>query len=98
MQSCILTKASIHHAISNKVKKELGLTQFHVPQGKLLVNAPMESLFSHFNDLAEYKTCTNLTDVMEEVDRVIEEYNECRYQWGLKKMAPVQYRDHQLAA
>ncbi|WMX58813.1 IS3 family transposase (plasmid) [Peribacillus sp. R9-11] len=47
---------------------------------------------------SEYKTCTNLTDVKEEIDRVIEEYNEHRYQWGLKKMAPVQYRDHLLAA
>ncbi|MFJ7684378.1 IS3 family transposase [Peribacillus butanolivorans] len=43
---------------------------------------------------SEYKTCTNLTDVKEEIDRVIEEYNEHRYQWGLKKMAPVQYRGH----
>jgi hypothetical protein len=37
--------------------------------------------------LAEYKTCTHLTDVKEEFDRVIEEYNDHRYQWGLKKMA-----------
>ena len=58
----------------------------------------MESFFGHFKDLAEYKTCTNLTDVKEEIDRVIEEYNNHRYQWGLKKMAPVQYRDHLLAA
>ncbi|MED3688739.1 IS3 family transposase [Peribacillus butanolivorans] len=28
----------------------------------------------------------------------MEEYNDHRYQWGLKKMAPVQYRDHLLAA
>ncbi|MFF5812320.1 IS3 family transposase [Peribacillus butanolivorans] len=58
----------------------------------------MESFFGHFKDLAEYKTCTNLTDVKEEIDRVIEEYNEHCYQWGLKKMAPVQYRDHLLTA
>ncbi|WP_174733683.1 IS3 family transposase, partial [Mesobacillus harenae] len=32
------------------------------------------------------------------VDRVIEYYNCQRYQWGLKKMTPVQYRDHLLAA
>ncbi|WP_174733158.1 IS3 family transposase, partial [Mesobacillus harenae] len=25
-------------------------------------------------------------------------YNCQRYQWGLKKMTPVQYRDHLLAA
>ncbi|MGE7603443.1 IS3 family transposase [Peribacillus sp. NPDC097675] len=57
----------------------------------------MESFFGHFKYLAEYKTCSNLTDVKEEVDRVIEECNVFRYQWGLKKMAPVQYRDHLLA-
>ncbi|WP_350302785.1 IS3 family transposase [Peribacillus frigoritolerans] len=28
----------------------------------------------------------------------MEEYNECRYQWGLKKMAPVQYRGRLIAA
>ncbi|MFF2459844.1 IS3 family transposase [Peribacillus simplex] len=27
----------------------------------------------------------------------MEEYNMSRYQWGLKKMAPVQYRDHLIA-
>lgn len=37
-------------------------------------------------------------NVKKEVDRVKEESNECRYRWGLKKMAPVQYRDHLLAA
>ncbi|WP_230504738.1 IS3 family transposase, partial [Sutcliffiella rhizosphaerae] len=26
------------------------------------------------------------------------EYNNNRYQWGLKKMTPVQYRGHLLAA
>ncbi|MFH0069170.1 IS3 family transposase [Peribacillus sp. NPDC056705] len=40
----------------------------------------MESFFDHFKDWAEYKTCTNLTDMKEDVDRVIEEYNEHRYQ------------------
>lgn len=28
----------------------------------------------------------------------IEEYTECRCQLGLKRMAPVQYRDHLLAS
>ncbi len=66
-------------------------------KGNCWDNAPKESFFGHFKDLAEYKTCTNLTDVKEEIDRVIEEYNEHRYQWGLMKMAPVQYLDHLLA-
>ena len=85
-----------HPLFQNKVK-ELGLTQSMSRKGNCWDNAPMESFFGHFKDLAEYKTCSNLTDVKEEVNRVIEEYNVCRYQWGLKKMAPVQYRDHLLA-
>ncbi|MBK5443126.1 MULTISPECIES: IS3 family transposase [unclassified Peribacillus] len=86
------------HPLFQRKVKELGITQSMSRKGNCWDNAPMESFFGHFKDLAEYKTCTNLTDVKEEIDRVIEEYNEHRYQWGLKKMAPVQYRDHLLAA
>ncbi|WP_338422659.1 IS3 family transposase [Cytobacillus oceanisediminis] len=32
------------------------------------------------------------------MNRVIEEYNQHRYQWGLNKMIPEQYRGHLLAA
>ena len=32
----------------------------------------------------------------EEVDEYITYYNNYRYQWGLNKMTPVQYRDHLL--
>ncbi|MGY3314378.1 transposase InsO family protein [Peribacillus simplex] len=86
-----------HPLFQNKVK-ELGLTQSMSLKGNCWDNAPMESFFGHFKELAEYKICSNLTDEKEEVDRVIEDYNNHRYQWGLKKMAPVQYRDHILAA
>ncbi|MGE7185286.1 hypothetical protein ACQKKK_15135 [Peribacillus sp. NPDC006672] len=48
----------------------------------------MESFFGHFKDLAEYKTSTNLTDVKEEVNRVIEEYNECRLSMRTKENGP----------
>ncbi|MGO4111191.1 IS3 family transposase, partial [Paenibacillus sp. YAF4_2] len=30
------------------------------------------------------------------IDRYITYYNNHRYQWGLKKMTPVQYRNHLL--
>ncbi|MFE4430926.1 transposase [Peribacillus butanolivorans] len=83
------------HPLFQRKVKELGITQSMSRKGNCWDNEPMESFFGH---LAEYKTCTNLTDVKEEIDRVIEEYNEHRYQWGLKKMAPVQYRDHLLTA
>lgn len=86
-----------HPLFQSKVKK-LGLTQSMSRKGNCLDNAPMESFFGHFKDLAEYKSCVNLNEVKKEVDRVIEEYNHHRYQWGLMKMTPVQYRGHLLAA
>ncbi|MEQ2529738.1 IS3 family transposase [Robertmurraya yapensis] len=86
-----------HPVFQGKVKK-LGLIQSMSRKGNCWDNAPMESFFGHFKDLAEYKSFDNLREVMNEVDRVIEEYNHHRYQWGLNKMTPVQYRGHLLAA
>lgn len=86
-----------HPLFQSKVKK-LGLTQSMSRKGNCWDNAPMESFFGHFKDLAEYKSLDNLRDVKIEVDRIIKEYNHHRYQWGLNKMTPVQYRGHLLAA
>ncbi|WP_286168017.1 IS3 family transposase [Bacillus sp. 22-7] len=86
-----------HPLFQSKVK-ELGLTQSMSRKGNCWDNAPMESFFGHFKDLAEYNSLDNLKDVTKEVERVIEEYNHHRYQWGLNKMTPVQYRGHLLAA
>ncbi|WP_396116525.1 IS3 family transposase [Cytobacillus oceanisediminis] len=54
--------------------------------------------YNPLKDLAEYKSLDNLKDVPKDVERVIEGYNHHRYQWGLNKMTPVQYRGHLLAA
>ncbi|MFE8701639.1 IS3 family transposase [Cytobacillus sp. FJAT-54145] len=86
-----------HPAFQMKVKK-LGLTQSMSRKGNCWDNAPMEGFFGHFKDLAEYRSCENLAEVTAEINRVIEEYNNHRYQWGLNKMTPVQYRSHLLAA
>ncbi|EFV73991.1 hypothetical protein HMPREF1013_05784, partial [Bacillus sp. 2_A_57_CT2] len=63
-----------HPQFQSKVK-ELGLIQSMSRKGNCWDNAPMESFFGHFKDLAEYKSLDNLGDVRKEVDRVIEEYN-----------------------
>ncbi|WP_422392731.1 IS3 family transposase [Mesobacillus harenae] len=55
-------------------------------KGNCWDNAPMESFFGHFKDLAEFKSCGTFNEIEVEVDRVIEYYNCQRYQWGLKKM------------
>ncbi|WP_415481378.1 IS3 family transposase [Bacillus infantis] len=57
---------------------------------------PMESFFRHFNVLAGYKSLENLGDIRKEVDRVIKEYNQNRYQSCINKMAPELYREHLL--
>ena len=86
-----------HPLFQSKVKK-LGLTQSMSRKGNCWDNAPMESFFGHFKDMADYKGLDNLKDVKKEVDRVIQEYNHHRYQWGLNKMTPVEYRDHLLVS
>ncbi|WP_157037583.1 IS3 family transposase [Ornithinibacillus californiensis] len=81
-----------------KKAKELKLTQSMSRKGNCWDNAPMESFFGHFKDEVEYKHCTNFYELQQVVDSYIDEYNNRRYQWGLEKMTPVQYRNHLLAA
>ena len=78
--------------------KELGLTQSMSRKGNCLDNAPMESFFGHMKDEMEYKQAMSLNELNQIVDKYIKYYNYDRYQWTLKKMSPVQYRTHLLAA
>lgn len=80
-----------------KVKK-LGITQSMSRRGNCWDNAPMESFFGHFKDEVEYKDCKSLKELKLVVNAYINEYNHQRYQWGLNKMTPVQYRSHLLAS
>jgi putative transposase len=76
----------------------LNITQSMSRKGNCWDNAPMESFFGHFKDEVDYKECNSFIELKQMVDSYIEEYNNHRYQWGLKKMTPVQYRGHLLAA
>ncbi|EAR67209.1 transposase [Bacillus sp. NRRL B-14911] len=67
-------------------------------KGNCWDNGPLESFLGLFKDLADYQSLGNIKDAKKEVDCVINEYNHHRYQWGLNKMPPVQYRGHLLAA
>ncbi|WP_082683426.1 IS3 family transposase [Fictibacillus sp. FJAT-27399] len=40
--------------------------------------------------------CETLKELQQEVKDAIRYYNYDRYQWNMKKMTPVQYRDHLL--
>ncbi|MGE7610209.1 IS3 family transposase, partial [Peribacillus frigoritolerans] len=52
----------------------------------------------HFKDEAYIKPCQTLKALKREIKEYMTYYNQYRYQWDLKKMTPVQYRDHLLEA
>lgn len=86
------------HPLFQAKVKNLGITQSMSRKGNCWDNAPMESFFGHFKDEVDYKDCNSLIELKQLVDSYIEEYNNYRYQWGLNKMTPVQYRGHLLTA
>ncbi len=86
-----------HPLFQDKVKK-LKIKQSMSRRGNCWDNAPMESFFGHFKDWVDHKACGTLRQLKQQVNSFIEEYNNNRYQWGLKKMTPVQYRGHLLGA
>jgi transposase InsO family protein len=59
-------------------------------------NAPIESFFGHLKDEIEYKSCKNFTELKNMINEYMNYYNYDRPQWNLKKMTPVEYRNHLL--
>lgn len=90
----------VHYTHPNfqKIVKDLELTQSMSRKGNCWDNAPIESFFGHFKDEVEYKKCTNFSELQKVIDSYMEEYNYQRYQWGLNKMTPAQFRSHLVAA
>uniref|UniRef100_UPI002595EA80 IS3 family transposase n=1 Tax=uncultured Brevibacillus sp. TaxID=169970 RepID=UPI002595EA80 len=78
--------------------KREGLGQSMSRRGNCWDNAPQESFFGHLKDHVKSRNCSSLRELQREIDRYIRYYNNHRYQWGLKKMTPVQYRNHLLSA
>lgn len=76
--------------------KELGLGQSMSRRGNCWDNAPQESFFGHFKDEAYIKSCHSLNELKREIKSYMTYYNNFRYQWNLKKMTPVEYRNHLL--
>lgn len=76
--------------------KELKLGQSMSRKGNCWDNAPQESFFGHMKDEVDFKACSTFEELQVEFDKYIEYYNNYRYQWNLKKMSPVQYRNHLL--
>jgi putative transposase len=82
--------------IFQKLVKKSKLGQSMSRRGNCWDNAPQESFFGHFKDEAYIKTCSTLEQLKDEIKQYMIYYNNYRYQWNLKKMTPVQYRNHLL--
>lgn len=84
------------HPEFQKAVRKLGLRQSMSRRGNCWDNAPQESFFGHFKDEASIKECTTLEELKREIKQYMTYYNHYRYQWNLKKMTPVEYRNHLL--
>jgi transposase InsO family protein len=80
-----------------KLVKKYGLGQSMSRRGNCWDNAPQESFFGHFKDEAYIKSCETFEELKYEINQYMIYYNRYRYQWKLKKMTPVQYRNHLLS-
>ncbi len=76
--------------------KDLNMIQSMSRKGNCIDNSPVESFFGHFKDDVNYKECKTFTELNLLVEEYIDYYNNARYQWDLKKMTPVGYRNHLL--
>lgn len=77
--------------------KNLGMIQSMSRRGNCIDNCPIESFFGHFKDDIDYGDCKTFEELNLRIKEYMEYYNNERQQWGLKKMTPVQYRNHLLS-
>lgn len=76
--------------------KELNFTRSMSRSGNCLDNAPIESFFGHLKDEVEYKHCKTLEEIRDKIDKYVYYYNNERYQWGLNKMTPNEFKEYLL--
>ncbi len=78
--------------------KELNMSQSMSRKGNCIDNSPMETFFGHLKDDVDYKNCKTFEELHLLIKEYIDYYNNGRQQWELKKMTPVEYRNHLLMA
>jgi len=81
------------YEFQKKVKKAK-LGQSMSRRGNCWDNAPQESFYGHMKDELYLKKCSSFEELQEEIDDYMDYYNNYRYQWNLKRMAPCEYRDY----
>ena len=74
-----------------KLLKKYKIGQSMYRRENCWANAPQKSFFAHMKDEIDLKSCISFA----ELEALIDNY---RYQWELKKLAPVQYRNQLLVA
>jgi len=79
-----------------KVAKEMNMVQSMSRKANCIDNAPIESFFGHFKDDVDYRDCKTFEELRSLISEYMHNYNNERHQWGLKKMTPVEYRNHLL--
>ena len=78
--------------------KSLGMVQSMSRKGNCIDNAPIESFFGHCKDDIDYRKVKTFEELQRMISDYMNYYNNKRYQWDLKKMTPVCYRNHLLVA
>jgi len=78
------------------ILKKHNIIQSMSRKGNCIDNAPIESFFGHLKDEVDYKNCKTFNELKEKIRDYIHYYNNDRPQWNLKKMTPVEYRNHLL--
>lgn len=82
--------------IFQKRVKKNKLGQSMSRRGNCWDNAPQESFFGHLKDETNLRECETFKELIEEIDNYVNYHNNYRPQWNLKKMTPIEYRNHLL--
>ena len=53
--------------------------------------------FDHLKDDVDDQSAKSLKELVSKINHYMVYYTNYRYQWNLKKMIPIQYRNHLLA-
>jgi transposase InsO family protein len=76
--------------------KLLKLNQSMSRKGNCIDNSPIESFFGHLKDDVGYREAKTFDELNDMINEYMDYYNNRRYQWGIKKMTPAEYRNHLL--
>lgn len=74
----------------------LKMVQSMSRKGNCIDNASVESFFGHLKDDIDCNNCRTFEQLYLLIEEYVKYYNQERQQWDLKKMTPVEYRNHLL--